>query len=206
MATAHATLNPILRKWLRESLAAETVDLDCLGCRKPNKCCDFQPFVANFLLGAILERGGEIPVSTNIIFQPLGLIPSGEFRARHAAREEGRLGQEPLLRCSFLSVEGRCTIWQERPGECSTYLCTPPTASRMARSEEAFALETAVSQMALAYLGFSSDQIAGQIDFLNAPEHGWGPCPSQDEMFALYRRAWNWARELSSDEVRAWLE
>jgi Fe-S-cluster containining protein len=211
LTTASATLNPVLSAWIDVAPGGEeTAALDCAGCARRGKCCDFQPFVAGFLLGAILEEGGGLPApSASFHYQPLGMIASAEFRRRHARTPEAERGAD--LHCVFYDdAHGRCSIWSRRPGECSTYLCTPATEGRARLSARAFAVETAVSQMALAMQGYSAAQIRAQVDFLNSPPDDGLPegngARGTDGMFALYRRTWHWARNLGRGDIAALME
>jgi Fe-S-cluster containining protein len=188
LTTAYADLNPILARWL--SFAREEAAVDCAGCARAAKCCDFQPFVAGFLLGALLEEGVELPRG-DFHYTPLGLVASQSFRAQHAASTEG-------LACAFFDRENRqCQIWSKRPGECSTYLCTPVTSARGRHSQEVFDLEVGLSQMALVYQGYSADEIAREVDFLNAPS-----LRADDVDPSVYAQAWQWARKLSAVDVQ----
>jgi hypothetical protein len=202
LTTASASLNPILARWLSPD-SVETAVLDCSSCSRALKCCDFQPFVANFLLGAMLSAGRGLPeAGADFSYQPLGLVPSASFRARHAATPEFERGEDLL--CAFYDRASRqCAVWSARPGECSTYLCTPPSEARTRFSERSFAVETGLSQMALALQGFSPREISEQIDFLNTPEGG---IEAAGDVFEIYRRSWVWAQGLSAKEVAAILE
>lgn len=218
MTTASATLNAILARWLGDK-PVETANLDCAGCSKVAKCCDFQPFVANFLVGAMLEHEpdvmarllGDVRCQTAaqadgkaFLFLPVGMIPSPAYRARRDTTPEAERGEEFL--CAFYDrVTRGCSVWPDRPGECSTYLCTAPNEARAQLSERSFQIEAGVAQMALAELGYSPEQISQQIDFLNQAEQSLGQ-PPVEEMFALYRKAWAWARSLEREDVMSWFK
>ena len=203
MTIAYATWNAILARW--SNLTVEAALLDCQGCSLPYKCCGFQPFVANFLLGAILERQGALPEAEGgFSWQALGLVPSARFRVQHAEMERTKVF-DPGLVCGFFDRAKRaCSIWEFRPGECSSYLCSPPSETRQKLSESAFSLEIAVSQMALVQLGFDGTQIRAEIDNLNHPERGILESPGKD-IFEIYRQAWHWARHLEAEEVQSWM-
>jgi hypothetical protein len=212
MTSARANLNPILARWIGESPAQasrtwETAELDCLACTKKLKCCDFQPFVAGFLLGAVLEEGGTLPDSPNIVYQPLGLMPTRAYREKHGRTPEAERGEDLL--CALYDRDSRrCSIWDKRPGECSTYLCTTPVPpARQQLSQDAFAVEAAVSQMALAHLGFSRDEIFRQVDILNgAADDLLEPPRDRERMMEIYRAAWAWARGLTRADVISWMK
>lgn len=176
-------------------------DLDCLTCTKEWKCCAFQPFVPNFLLGGFLAEGGDLYVQREML-QPLGLVPTRAYRDRFEQTPESERGIEFL--CTFYRQDtGRCGNWQHRPGECSTYFCRPDGFDVGKYSSETFNIETAIAQMALSRLGFEGKRIAQQIDHLNDPE----PHPARFEfsyLMEIYRRSWDWALVLRPEQVRAW--
>lgn len=197
-------LNPLLRTWLPTD-TPETATVNCRACALPAKCCDFQPFVANFLLGRELAPEPSWQVS----LQPIGVVATAAFRRAHAARSSAAPAAPvartaPAVRCALLSPSGACTIWNRRPGECSTYLCTPTHPRRQQRSERAFAVEVAVAQMALAHLGFSPRELRRQIDFLNNPEQVL-PEPPREDLLSIYAFARDWATRLTAEEIAGWL-
>ena len=163
----------------------------------------------------MLEAGRVMPESgPDFDYTALGLVSSAAYRARHAATPEAERGEEFL--CAFYDRSRRqCSVWNERPGECSTYLCVAPTLERLQLSENSFKLEAGLGQMALAFQGFSAHQIAAQIDFLNHPDQAEEPEQAQEpeqevgsmpDVFDLYRRTWGWAQRLTADDVVAFLE
>ena len=185
------SLNPILARWLDDEPAPR---VDCAGCARGRfKCCDFQPFVPNFLVGAALETGRPLPAAAERFRrQPLGLIPTAQFRS-------ARDGAGTPDRCAFFE-RGACGIWAFRPGECSAYTCVTENHDLAGR---AFALETTLAQMALIELGFAGPTVEGQIDILNDPGDALGHA---DDVEPIYRRAWAWVRTRSRADLAAWLE
>lgn len=202
MTIAQSTLNPILFKLLQAG-PAEPSQLNCLACEKQLKCCDFQPFVANFLLGAMISRGLKLPEpTTHFGYHPIGLVATKHFRELHEKTPEEDRGEDFL--CTFFDkVSRQCTVWNERPGECSTYLCSPLTEQRRRLSQQSFEFEVALSQMALARQGFSKRELSGQVDAVNAVENSLdqaGP-PSRHDVIETYQRAWSWVKDLKDFEL-----
>lgn len=180
--------------------------MDCRGCQKLTKCCAFQPFVPNFLLGGLLENENRFSLAQhkNLSFQPLGAMATVNYRAQHLDTKDRE--SEVSLLCSFYK-NGGCSIWNFRPGECSTYFCDSgmKTEPRQGLARKAFDVEVAVAQMALVELGFSPRQISSQVDACN----GAGDLAqnySDDRLISMYKQAWNWSKSLTSDQVQSWLE
>ncbi len=189
---------------MRTGLAAPRVD--CQGCNKLTKCCAFQPFVPNFLLGGFFQSQGaaELPKIKNLVFQPLGAIATLEYRARHD-KVSDKENAEDLL-CGFYK-EGQCTIWNFRPGECSTYFCDEDMRSqpRQEISERAFRTEIAVAQMALLELGLSHVEIGRQVEACNTSQDFIEKF-SDNELLFMYKKSWNWSQGLSAKQVLEWLK
>ena len=173
--------------------------LDCIGCQKVGKCCDFQPFIPNYMLGAMLSSGVRLPSPGEHHWQPLGLIPARSFRERHGKTPEGSRG--PDLFCRFF--DGGCRIYKFRPGECRNYFCEGMTDGHHKASADAFGFEASMAQSALEYLSFPIEVIHHQIDILNLK----GDPPSADtvEMMNIYRLSWAWAGQHRPEEVQRFL-
>ena len=215
--------NSVLGRWARPA-GSPAPSRDCGACARPLKCCDFQPFFANFLVGAWLEREGlsELPRLAHGEWQPIGLVARREYRER---RRETPAPRTADLLCGFYRA-GRCGVWEFRPGECASYFCESERPEIAAR---AFALEAGVAQMALAVQAYSPARIAAQVDWLN---EGAGPAAGaetavavgtgagagvgevagaesaakvvSEDLIETYRAAWRWAQGLSREEVESW--
>lgn len=194
-------LNSTAQRWITTSLEAPQVD--CRGCHKLTKCCAFQPFIPNYLLGAIF-RTTELPKHKNLRFEPIGAIPTASYREKHSLTQDKENAVDLL--CAFYK-NGECSIWENRPGECSTYYCDDQMKSqaRQDLSKQAFDTEIAVAQMALVELGLDPEQISRQVDACNTSED----LPekySDQELILMYKQAWNWSKQLSASQVRGWLK
>jgi len=179
-------------------LTIEDPKLDCLGCAKRGKCCDFQPFIPNYVLGRMLEAGVELPDAGEHHWQPIGLVPDLKYRERHALTPESQRGDDFL--CRFFDRDTReCSVYEFRPSECRFYFCEGMTKAHEGRSERGFKAETQIAQLCLKYLEFSEKEIHRQIDVLNleAAAHFF----DFNEMSDLYRRAWAWAGQLAAADV-----
>jgi len=98
------------------------------------KCCTYQPYLPNFVVGELLKTGSPRLVEMfdfwlgSGALQPQGLILGGEITSEELA--EGFGTSEELL-CPFLDRKSsRCTIWAARPGVCSSYQCVSQKGSR----------------------------------------------------------------------------
>jgi len=195
-------LNTTLARWIQPP-ALRTPQLDCASCARPAKCCAFQPFVPNFLLGAWLAAAAELPEIPHVRFHPAGAVATLEYRAAHASVSEPGVD----LLCGFFDREKRtCRLWAYRPGECSNYFCDDLRLSEARQNlrQRTFDVEMAVTQMALVELGFSGRQIGEQIDIVNGV--GEGSIYPGHELLMMYKRAWIWSQNLNPQTVQSWLE
>jgi Fe-S-cluster containining protein len=101
--------------------------------RPDTKCCTYQPFLPNYLVGAILadteplmaegQRRIRAHIASRVGVTPRWLAPSRKRSALFRAARESSFGRSLLLRCPYLSGEGLCTIWRHRDTVCSTFFC-----------------------------------------------------------------------------------
>jgi Fe-S-cluster containining protein len=210
-----AVMNRVIGRWLKapEGLAA---NVDCGSCSRADleperavrwrayKCCAFQPFVANFYCGAMLEVGlSPMPDKIQATAQPIGVLPTQAFRELCAATPDEERGANHL--CTFYDPDlRRCGIWQFRPGECSLYYCTNDRnkATREEWSLRAFQLESSVAQMALVHIGFSASEVAAQVQELNSPTL----MSHHTRALEIYRACWDWVKTQSEQEILAFVE
>ncbi|HMN69628.1 MAG TPA: hypothetical protein PKC28_13890 [Bdellovibrionales bacterium] len=179
-----------MRRWIGER---EAPVMDCAGCRRETKCCAFQPFVPNYLVGGWLETGGALSLRPHGFWNALGFVPSAVYRAVHGA---GAPSVE--MACGFYD-RGRCSLWAFRPGECSAYFCDGVDRDEL--TSRLFAVEVAVAQMALVELGFTPAHIADEVDALNAGAARPAASPE-----AFYKNAWSWSQSLTAAEIQSWSE
>lgn len=210
-------LNSITARWLEapESLAPP---VNCHSCSLADarpahkarwrnyKCCTFQPFVANFICGAMLEAGlAPLDIASHkAVLQPLGVMATQSFRELYLNTDEDLRGEEHL--CSYYNKEERnCRIWEFRPGECSLFFCTedPGQKKRDELTEKVFVLESNVAQMALAHLGYGKHAIEAQVIELNDPDSDLGTL-TRKSAEELYRASWEWLKTVKQEEILSW--
>lgn len=175
----------------------------CAGCERAAKCCDFQPFLANFTLGAFIEKQGveELrQLSRNHHLTPLGLIPSQAHRQRHESNAP-KINDD---QCVFFDLpSGRCRNWDYRPAECTTFSCTRENDEVV--REMVFRFDMGLAQMSLVYQGFDNAQIAEWIESYNDPILARG-LALDAQLEQVYLTSWNWMQNLKWEQVQEWLK
>lgn len=113
----------------------------CRSAKSPyvdTKCCNYYPYLANYLVGGILQdtraemdegkRRIRALMQNKLGVTPYAIIPPNEYTAREKAKIENKqVGLETreeynAQQCPYLHV-GRCTIWEYRENLCSTHFC-----------------------------------------------------------------------------------
>jgi hypothetical protein len=218
LSNQNTVINHVLWRYLKPPMGLAP-ERDCDRCtlslNEPNitlaqrwhdlKCCAFQPFVANFLCGAMLEAGlSPLPKDrTRARAEAVGILATPEFRAKVDATPDEERGEEHL--CTYYDRAARkCGIWRFRPGECSLYYCgnDPKRESRTQWSERVFEMESGLAQMALAHLGFAPADISREVERINGGPQGFLDAA---EALEIYRECWAWAKSQTEADVASWL-
>ncbi len=86
------------------------------------KCCTFTPGLANFLIGAILEAGGDgARTVRDRVSRGEGVSPLGLGAGTDPAGPD-TFGRDLARKCPHLT-SGGCSIWFAREATCSTWFC-----------------------------------------------------------------------------------
>jgi Fe-S-cluster containining protein len=87
------------------------------------KCCTYFPFLPNFSLGSLSETDLAKPEPRGV-FLPVGLYPAMPEQNRIRSFGRDGFGRKSELLCPFFDVAGnQCSIWDSRPGVCTSYFC-----------------------------------------------------------------------------------
>lgn len=201
--------------------------LDCETCSKARtfadpvrqqryrdyKCCTFQPFLPNFLLGKLLGEERlflrALEDHPQLLITPLGLCPSRPYRERRELCDEDHRGKEHL--CVFYdSSSKRCGIWNHRPAECAGYFCRESEASRTL-SRDLHEWELAIAQMAMVQRGFGDQDLDECLRLFNGEAlsvsipHLWRAFPRSVDRDLYFKAAAAWAGRLGAEEIVSWL-
>ncbi|MES3037079.1 MAG: hypothetical protein V4736_04155 [Bdellovibrionota bacterium] len=94
------------------------------------KCCTYFPFIPNFGLGAMINaKSAEATLRLRTaqqqgILLPLGLHTTPERQLQIESFGTEGFGKHDELICPFFDKQSfGCSVWQFRPGVCTTYFC-----------------------------------------------------------------------------------
>ena len=111
---------------------------------RDTKCCTYYPYLANYLVGGILQDNSptmtEGKKRVRALIQrkegvtPYGILPPKWYRAidkKFVSGQDGPVDIEKvrLSKCPYLDG-GNCTIWNYRENKCSTHFCISVGGSR----------------------------------------------------------------------------
>lgn len=149
--------------------------VDCQNCSvypATVKCCTYEPFLPNYLIGATIAQGREGPHDFDSLnYIPLGYLPSPHIK-RQLVNKASRFGQPDMATCRFLR-QGDCQIWPLNGGQCRSYYCKSKYAEAglqtwRAATHYLVTVEHLLAQELLAESAFSPKIIAEQIALLQA--------------------------------------
>lgn len=234
-------LPSLYSKWLSKELLELPMNetkADCVNCTMacsrqagdllfhPDlKCCTYYPYVANFLVGAILEQGGEGArrmkdlILTQPTALPVGLCAPADYQRRFLEAGRQGFGREISLVCPFYETTSKaCTVWSNRPGECSSFFCQSSYEEGgmgfwQSLSQHLFELENGLAQMAMIHAGFTPEQVESCLEWIKADsedeelmisvqgfsENLWADKAGNQEEF--YLQCWSWARALKPEDL-----
>jgi len=150
--------------------------------KKDLKCCTYEPFVANYLAGEILENkslGAKVILSkiSNYNFVlPLGIVPSIGFQMKFNHRKSNDFGNKREWLCPYYNTDNNnCSIWQSRSSICSTYFCKSDKGRQglgLWKKVEEFLTysETALAEECMVQMGYSPKHMDRCLDFINRYE------------------------------------
>lgn len=150
--------------------------------RKDLKCCTFQPFLPNFLVGKILQS--QLPSADVVKHKilnddfalPIGIIPSFSFQQQFNNKSLGEFGNRADWLCPYYNREQQnCGIWQYRGTVCTSFVCKSSYGAKGLKFWESLSnylhyVEMALMEENLVYLDFSPRQTNEMLALLNSGE------------------------------------
>ncbi|MFN7730013.1 MAG: hypothetical protein ACK5P7_12715 [Bdellovibrio sp.] len=174
--------------------------------QKQLKCCTFEPYLPNFVVGALLTHEDRFQHGIKQIRRkiakreyalPLGLLPSVKFQVQFNNRKAWEFGNREDWLCPYyVKTTQSCGIWKYRGTVCTTFFCQHDAGAAGQRFWESLSNFLSFSEMALmedllAELDFSPRQVSELLDYMNRID-GTAIEKSTHQMpEALFKRLWN---------------
>lgn len=178
------------------------------------KCCTYFPFLPNFTLGSM--ECASLNRARSGIYLPVGLYPPISYLDLSERLGKKGFGQEPKLLCPFFDrAKLGCSIWDFRPGVCTTYFCKSVRGSaglahwqdveeflnqfewKMA-TEVFFRMGMSENELSYCQTAISPDTPVDEFDFV--VRAAWGDWFHRQVEF--YKNATEIALQMSVDEVK----
>jgi Fe-S-cluster containining protein len=207
-------LPEIYRKLLpKELLKAEIHETKatCGSCNwsayQPNlKCCTYEPYLPNFLVGSLFESAATAPLALQALRTkiekrqfslPIGMTASVRYQVEFNQRDEKDFGNRADWLCPYYNqAQQNCGIWKNRGAVCTTFFCQ---SSYDVMGQEFWKqmndyltyVEMAVMEEVLVHLDFSPRQISECLQYLNRQEGSATELKSHGLPEAKARKLWN---------------
>jgi hypothetical protein len=153
------------------------------------KCCTFEPFLPNYLVGAALQSASTFASTLEVLREkikerrlalPIGVAAPLRFQIEFNHRERGDFGNREEWLCPYYSKETQnCGIWKHRGAVCTSYYCKSDAGAKGLRYWKALEnyihyTEMALMEESMVMLGFSPRQVNACLEYLNRSEgKGW---------------------------------
>ncbi|MFZ4404821.1 MAG: hypothetical protein ACOYOK_12025 [Pseudobdellovibrionaceae bacterium] len=146
------------------------------------KCCTFQPFIPNYVVGALLQDPSITDTAKQVFRDkiqrreyalPVGMVAPVRYQLEFMSRKKTDFGQSESLLCSYYDTgSNNCSIWAYRGVVCTTFFCKSSYGSAGQQLWKSISnylsyLEMGLMEEALVQLDFSPRQVIELLDFLN---------------------------------------
>jgi hypothetical protein len=213
-------VSPFLSEYVKQKFGVVSVEEkkatcgDCL-CSKPErgnlpfyrkdlKCCTFQPFLPNYVVGALLEEGSgwvkeliEGKIRQREYAMPMGLFVPVRYQVAFNRRGETDFGNREEFLCPYFDHAGqRCGIWRHRGSVCTSYFCVSDRGEAGLRFWELLGEYLHVCEMVLAQdcvvsMGLPPECIDGQLEYINCATGTDEELASDSMSEVLFQNQWS---------------
>lgn len=173
--------------------------------RKDLKCCTFDPFMPNYLVGALLEDPRTTPAGLESLRKkmqspteclPIGLRAPSAFQHRFINRAEDEFGNREDWLCPYFDRKAQnCGVWRNRGNVCTSFYCFSDFGPKGIQMWEAFGsvlhyVEMAMMEEVLVQMDFSPRQTSELLEWIDPSVMG-GKKPRAEITASEAKRLWN---------------
>lgn len=148
------------------------------------KCCTFEPFIPNFLVGATFldpkaTKAHAIlrdKIHKRRYSLPVGMVASVRYQIEFNQNKEEIFGQDSDYLCAYYDRGTElCTLWRHRGVVCTTFYCKSSYGKKGLQfwndlSDYLALFEMALMEESLVMLDFSPRQVSKLVSYLNRQE------------------------------------
>lgn len=147
------------------------------------KCCTFQPYLPNYVVGGVLaDHTGRYDRIQKIFRKmildrayvlPIGIVAPPRYQVSYKKNKPKIFGRDEKYLCPYFDREGlNCGLWKYRGSVCTSFYCQ----SSYGRAGKSFwslngdyqsYIEMALMEEVLVQNGFSPRQISEQLEYIN---------------------------------------
>lgn len=202
-----------LRFFPRELLNAEISETKatCSNCNwksyQPDlKCCTYEPYLPNYLVGALLESSSTSEGAKQALRRkiekrqfslPIGMTASVKYQVEFNGRKAEDFGNRADWLCPYYNRDlNNCGIWKYRGAVCTTYYCRSDLGKKGLRFWDDLSgyltyVEMALMEDVLVHMDFSPRQISDCLDYINRYEGTALELKSQSLPIEKAKKLWN---------------
>lgn len=174
--------------------------------RKDLKCCTFEPYLPNYLVGALFHHEKSNQLACNILRKkiekrnyalPVGMLASVRYQVVFNQRKPEDFGNREDWLCPYYNKENNnCNVWRNRGAVCTTFFCKSSHGKKGLGfwgelNDYLTYVEMALMEEALVNLDFSPRQISDCLEYFNRHEASAKEMKSDTLDLATSRKLWN---------------
>lgn len=153
------------------------------------KCCTYEPFLPNYLVGALFSDQTTPESTRNHLREkiskrkfalPVGMTAPVKYQLEYQQNRDEDFGVNPKWLCSYFDkTNNNCGIWRNRSAVCTSFFCVSDYGDKgkdfWGNLENYLVfVEMALVEEVMAHLDFSPRQVNECLDFVKRHEgKGW---------------------------------
>jgi len=174
--------------------------------RKDLKCCTFEPYLPNYLVGALLSQEKQNSeavkvfdhkIEKRIYSLPVGMLAPVRYQVMFNHRNPEDFGNREDWLCPYYNREKQnCNVWRNRGAVCTTFFCKSSHGKKglgfwSELNDYLTYVEMALMEEALVHLDFSPRQISECLDYFNRFEGSKKELKSDSLDIVTSKKLWN---------------
>lgn len=149
--------------------------------QKDLKCCTFEPYLPNYLVGQMLSEPIsqvarerlEKRIDSRHGILPIGIVAPLRYQVEFNARQLHDFGNRRDWLCSWYDQKNQnCSIWKHRSSVCNSFICKSSYGKKGIQFWEQLGVylnfvEMALMEEALVHMGYSARDLSDFLYYIN---------------------------------------